>query len=232
MRKNWKLAKTKVFEAISNDVETCRKYSKSMIFVDEPEIGKTVTARHLAATIANCFYVDCSQAKTRIALVREMAKAIGVNQRGTAWELKAAVKNRLNEMSHPVVILDEAGDLSHEAFVELKEYWNATEGRCGWYLMGADGLRSKLECGIKYQKVGYREMFSRFSGRYMSIVPTTKNERTAFWNELLTDVLKANTKDGNAIPKLVAKCLASDAQGEIAGLRRAETLLLLHTDNQ
>jgi DNA transposition AAA+ family ATPase len=228
MKPNWKLAKTKVFEAISNDVALCKEHSKAMIFVDEPEIGKTVTAQHLAATVNNCFYLDCSQSKTRILFVRAFAKALGITRNGTAWELKEAVKARLNELHRPVVILDEAGDLQHEAFLELKEYWNATEGRCGWYLMGADGLRSKLEGGIKYQKVGYRELFSRFSGRYLSIVPANKADRQAFYSELITDVLKVNSSDKAIIPKLVTKCLNSDAQGEIAGLRRAETLLILH----
>ena len=228
MKPNWKLAKTKVLEAITNDVLLCKEHGKAMIFVDEPEIGKTVAAEHLAKTVNNCFYLDCSQSKTRILFVRALALAVGIRVKGTQHELKQAIKARLNEMHKPIVILDEAGDLNHETFVELKEYWNATEGRCGWYMMGADGLRSKFENGIKYQKLGYREMFSRYSGRFLSIVPSTKDERMAFYRELIGDVLAVNAATKAIIPKLVNKCLASDAEGEIAGLRRAETLLILH----
>lgn len=224
---DWKLAKTTVFQAITSDVEMCKAHSKAMIFVDEPEIGKTVTARHLAGTMNNCFYLDCSQAKTRTLFVRAMAKAVGITKRGTLWELKEAVKERLNTLTKPVVILDEAGDLEHNTLLELKEYWNATEGRCGWYLMGADGLRSKFETGIKYERVGYRELFSRFSGRYLSLVPKSKADRVAFYRELISDVLRVNAPDKSVIPQLVNKCLASDAEGEIAGLRRAHTLLIL-----
>ncbi len=43
----------------------------------------------------------------------------------------------------PLVVLDEAGDLQYEAFLELKALWNATEMCCGWYMMGADGLRRR-----------------------------------------------------------------------------------------
>lgn len=227
MRKNWKLARTKVFEAICNDIEACKKHSRSMIFVDEPEIGKTVAAKHCAASMTNAYYLDCSQAKTRIIFNRALAKAVGVTVTGPTWELKEAIKERLLQKREPIVILDEFGDVSHEVFLELKEYWNATEGECAWFLIGADGLRNKMQGGIRYGKAGMRELFSRLSGRYMSIVPKDKAERTQFHKELLNDVLMHNVKDQGAIPGLVNRCLASDAAGEIAGLRRAATLVSL-----
>jgi len=94
--------------------------------------------------------------------------------------------------------------------------------------MGADGLRAKIERGIQYQKVGYREMFSRLNGKFMNSVPNGKADRKEFYRELLTDVISANCDNKQAVHGLVSKCLASDAEGEIAGLRRAETLILLH----
>lgn len=228
MKRNWKLARTKVFEAITNDIEACRVHSKAMIFVDEPEIGKTVAGMRYAATTTNAFYVDCSQCKTRTLFIRALARTVGVTSRGTLQELKDAIKSKLCELRNPVVILDEAGDLAHEAFIDLKEYWNATEGQCGWYMMGADGLRTKIETGIKYGRPGSRELFSRYSGSFLSIVPTGRDDRRAFYTELLTDVLTHNVKDVSTIPGIVNRCLTRDAAGEIAGLRRAATIVALN----
>ncbi len=70
-----------------------------------------------------------------------------------------------------LIIIDEAGDLDYPAFLELKAFWNATEGSCGWFMIGADGLRTKIESGIHSRRVGFREIFSRFSESYASVVP-------------------------------------------------------------
>lgn len=226
--KRRRAARTQVFEAISSDIQFCREHSKSLIFVDEPEIGKTFTAKHLANTIPNCFYIDCSQAKTKSLFIRAFARAIGLDQTGTFADMKSNIKYYLATLEKPVVILDEAGDLSYGAFLDIKEYWNATDGACGWYMMGADGLRTVMESGISRRKVGFRELFSRFSSNYMSIVPHDRAQRQEFYSQLITDVAEANVADQSIIPSIVKKCLTSSKDGTIGGLRRLESLLILH----
>lgn len=226
-KKAWKLAETEVFEAISNDIIFCQAHSKAMIFVDLPEIGKTKTAEYLAKKLKNCFYIDCSQAKTKQLFIRTLAQTVGIDHSGRFVEVKANIKYYMKMLEKPIIILDEAGDLEYPAFLELKELWNATEGYCGWYMMGADGLRAKIERGIRGKKVGYREIFSRFSGKFLKIVPSDQKDRLTFYRKLITDAITANVEPGTDISELVKKCLVRDENGEIGGLRRAETLLIL-----
>lgn len=226
--RSWNVAETEVFKTIKEEIEFCKAYSKSMMFVDDCEIGKTFTAKYLSKTLKHCFYIDCSQAKTKQLLVRTIAKAVGVDNAGKYADVKANLKYYLQMLDKPVILLDEAGDLEHIALLEIKELWNATDGYCGWYMLGADGLRNKIDRGINHKKVGYREIFSRFSGKYSSVVPTDRNERMQFYRDLITDVLNANVSDKDLIPSLVSKCLKNDGRGEIGGLRRAESLLILN----
>lgn len=229
-KKPWNLVRTEVYEAIESDILFCQKHSKGMILVDEPEIGKTEAGKHLSKTLKNCFYIDCSQSKNKILFVRAFAKVLGLETIGRVAEIKENIKYYLRMLENPMVILDEAGDLEYGAILELKEFWNATEDVCGWYLMGADGLRRKWESGINTRKVGYRELFSRYSSKYISIVPADRNERLSFYSKMVTDVLKANSTGLNNLPALVKKCLASDSDGQIGGLRRAKTVLKLEQD--
>lgn len=226
--RKWVTAKTDVFEAIKSDVEFCKENAKAMILVDDCAIGKTYTAKYLSKTLNNCFYVDASQSKTRQLFIRNFAKMLGVDDKGKYAVVKADIKYYLKMLTSPVVIVDEAGDLDYNAFLELKELWNATDNACGWYMMGADGLRNKIEKGINNKKVGYREIFSRYSDKFMKIVPEDKQERISFYKKLIGDVLSVNMREKNKMNEIVKKCLATDARGEIGGLRRAETLLILH----
>lgn len=227
-RRKWNTAKTDVFKIIEEDILFCQQYSKSRILVDDCGIGKTYTAKYLSRTLKNCFYVDASQGKTRRLFVKLLAKAIGVDTNDKYDNIKANVKYYLRIIENPIVIVDEAGDLDYGAFMDLKEFWNATENACAWYLMGADGLKRKIERGISNQKVGYREMFSRMSERFTQPVPIGREARQAFYKKLITDVLKANMDDTTGINDIVRRCLVMDNGGEIGGLRRAESLLILN----
>lgn len=226
-QRRWNTAKTEVFQIIEEDVLFCKKNSKSRIFVDDCGIGKTYTAKYLSRTLKNCFYVDASQGKTKRTFIKLVARAIGIDVNDKYDNIKANVKYYLSTLPEPIVIIDEAGDLEYNAFLDLKELWNGTENACAWYLIGADGLRRKIERGINSKKVGYREMFSRLSERFSYSVPNGKEPRMIFYKKLITDVLMANMADTSNINTIVKRCLTMD-NGDIGGLRRAESLLILN----
>src|SRR5690606_14223791 len=135
----------------------------------------------------------------------------------------------LRMLPNPIIIVDEAGDLERPAFLDLKEYWNATENGCGWYLMGAEGLREHIKRGISNKKVGFSEIFSRFSERYSSAVPIDEHQKQQFYRKLISDVLKVNAGPGVDVNLILHKCMAKDSDNRIGGLRRAESLLILHS---
>jgi hypothetical protein len=226
--RKWNIAHTDVFAIIKEEVEFCKAFSKARIFVDECGIGKTFTAKYLSRTLKNCFYVDASQAKTKQQFVRLLARVIGVDDKGKYASVKEGIKYFLKVLPSPVIIVDEAGDLAYDAFLEIKEFWNATEGLCGWYLVGAEGLRAKIERGISHKKVGYREIFSRFSEKYSTAVPAERTQRIQFYTKLITDVLSVNAQDKLVVNLIVKKCLVQ-VDGNIGGLRRAESLLILNS---
>lgn len=225
----WNMARTQVFNMIEDDLTFCQQNAKAMICVDDCGIGKTYSAKYLARTMKNCFYVDASQAKTRQLFIRLVAKTVGVEPVGKYAEVKENLKYYIKMLPNPLIIIDEAGDLQYDAFLELKELWNATEGCCGWYMIGADGLRAKISRGITYKKVGYREMFSRYSESYSSVVPTDRQEKLSFYRQLISDVLTVNMPNKSGLNEIIRRCLTVDENGNIGGLRRAESLLKLST---
>lgn len=228
--RKWVMARTEVFDMIEEDILFCKEYSKSRMFVDKCAIGKTYSAKYLARTLKNCFYVDASQAKSKILFARTLAKCIGVNSGGNFSEVKARIKYSLNAMTTPIVIIDEAGDLDKVAFDDLKEYWNATDGSCGWYMMGAEALRNKIIKGKNNGIGSYEELFSRFSDEFSHIVPTSKDDRTNFYRNLITSVLSVNVGDEKLLRTVVNKCLTVTDGREITGLRRAESTLILNQE--
>lgn len=217
---SWKIVRTKVYNEIESSILFCQEYSVSMILVDDCGIGKTFSARNIVKTIKNAFYIDCSQAKSKQQFIKLFAKTLGIDIKGKYVDVKANLKYYLGQLNHPIIILDEAGDLEYTAFLELKELWNATDGFCGWFMMGADGLKAKIEKGINSKKVGYAEIFRRFSDEFIKLTPNGVADRKAFKYELLTQVAKANCKTSVDYERLVKQCLDKDAS-----LTNLETLI-------
>lgn len=216
----WKVARTSVYNQIESSLTFCKELSKSMIMAEDCGIGKTFCTRHIVRNMKNAFYVDCSQGKTKQQFIRLLAKTVGVDNKGRYVDVKGNLKYYINLLEKPLIVLDEAGDLDYNAFLELKELWNGTDGSCGWFMIGADGLRAKINRGINNKKVGYAEIFSRFSDEYVQIVPSGTVDRKNFYSNLIGAVASANANDQKKVNVLVKRCLDKEAT-----LRYLETLI-------
>ncbi len=192
----WKTARTATFKYIWAQLQACQNGSLSAIMCDMPNIGKTFTAREYVKQHRNAIYVDCSQVKTKRALVRKIAKEFGVSANGAFGDIYEDLVYYIRTVEQPLIVLDEAGDLVYEAFLELKALWNATERCCAWYMMGADGLKAKIDRSVKGEKVGYAEMLSRYGDRFCKVTPDDGKERQAFLIEQARVVAEANAPEG------------------------------------
>ncbi len=192
----WKAAKTATFKYIWAQLTACQNSSLSAIMCDMPNIGKTFTAREYVKGHRNAIYVDCSQVKTKRALVRKIAKEFGVGANGKFADIYDDLVFYIRTVENPLIVLDEAGDLAYEAFLELKALWNATERCCAWYMMGADGLRAKIQRSVEGEKVGYAEMLSRYGDRFCKVTPEDGKERAAFLIEQARIVAEVNAPKG------------------------------------
>lgn len=201
----WKAAKTPTYQYITAQLELCQQSGLSGILCDLPNIGKTFTARCYVQGHRNAVYIDCSQVKTKLKLVRKIAGEFGVDAKGRYSDVYDDLVFYLRSIETPLIILDEAGDLQYEAFLELKALWNATERCCAWYMMGADGLKEKINRSIECKKVGYTEMLSRYGDRYSKVTPDEAGDRRAFLNEQARIVATVNAPAGTDIAQIVRK---------------------------
>ncbi|MGB9590906.1 MAG: AAA family ATPase [Candidatus Kryptoniota bacterium] len=185
-------ASTPTYEYITAQLEMCQNGSLSAMLCDYAGIGKTFTARHYVRQHKNAIYVDCSQAKSKQKLIRAIAREFGIDYTGRYADVYSDLVYYLRSIERPLIILDEAGDLDYPATLELKALWNATEYLCGWYLMGADGLKAKFDRQLHNKKVGYAELFRRFGERYQRITPEGKEAMEEFKRRQIAIVAKAN----------------------------------------
>jgi hypothetical protein len=200
----WNIANTPVFNFITDQLHFCQDNASSRLLCDIADIGKTFTAKAFVKSNKNAIYVDCSQVKSKQKLVRFIAKEFGVGNTGKYSDVYADLVFYLRSLPSPLIILDEAGDLEYAAFLELKALWNATERCCGWYMMGADGLKHKIRRAIDGKKVGFTEIFSRYGSRYQKATPDGNEDLIKYKSLTAGLIIRANcTGDVNVQQMIV-----------------------------
>lgn len=224
---DWKTAKTPTFDFITEQLEFCQENSVSLIMVDDAGVGKSHAAREYVKTHRNAVYLDCSQTKTKQLLIRKIAKKFGLKSTGRYADVYENLVFYLNTLIvPPIIILDEGGDLNYPAFLEVKALWNGTEGNCAFYMLGADGLKAKINRNIGNLKVGYTEFFRRYGEQYHSISPVGKQESDKFKREQFAIVAKANgiknfqqlyAKTGGSLTRLKTQYLKAKRNEKLKG---------------
>ncbi len=240
-----RIAKTDVYKKIEKDLHSVKDQSIALIFCDEVEIGKTFCVKDVSKKIPNVFYIDCSQCKTKLKLIRTMAKAVGIDSTGKYNEVKDLLKYAISAIEKPAFVLDDSGYLELSAFIEIIELWNYWEDTCGWYMIGDDTLKAKIKKAIKNNVVGFRAFLSRFNNSFLSIVPVKREKKHEFYSLLISDFFHANLPESEhyRINDLIVKCIGLEKKVDIksineknkdreeievfGALRRAKTFLKL-----
>lgn len=194
---DWITAETPVFDYITTQLEYCQRESTAGLFCDDCDIGKTHTAKVYANSHRNVVYVDCSQYKTKQKFIRFIASQFGVDSTGKIVDVIADMVYYLKTLDKPLIIFDEAGDLDYSAFLEIKALYNHLEDMCGFYMMGADGLKAKINRAIHNKKVGYAEIFSRYGAKHQAMEFKDKKEKLDFKIFQAEMIIKANVPNAD-----------------------------------
>jgi len=206
----WYKGETNVFQYITTQMTICKAEGISGMFCDRPETGKTFAAQWFCTNTKNSIYIDCSLNKSKDDFVRAISKGFGLNYTAKYKDVFADLAYYLNVIHKPFIALDEAGDLSYGAELEIKALWNAAPYRCGWYKLGAEGLKKKLERNQIMEKVGYAENNSRFGNKFNRLTPVVADENLEFWKEEALAIIKANAPAGTDIQTLLTKANGSN----------------------
>lgn len=208
-RATWVAANTPVYKYIYSQLRLCKEESTTGLFCDKAGIGKTFTAKEFCKQNRNAVYVDCSEHSTKYSFVRALAKGFGLDNTGKLREVVADLVYYIKTLDRPLIILDEAGDLDNLTWRELKSLFNMLEDCVGWYMMGADGLRARIERNITCKTVGFAELFDRLGAEYQYITPKTQADFAAFNRHQAELILSANLPGFKDSAALLNRCQLS-----------------------
>lgn len=173
----WQIVETPAYQEIQYALDDAQRWRNVTWVVGEAGCGKTTTAHLYTDKNRDVFYILCSEDMKKGDFVREIAQKVGIRTEGhnirEAWSL---ILDDIIQMEQPLLVFDEADKLTEPVFHYFISMYNKLEDKCGIVFMSTDYIKRRIERGLRYQKPGYKEFYSRIGRKYFELEETTAND--------------------------------------------------------
>ena len=205
----WNIVETRNYRALSEIFADAQENALVLAVCGEAGTGKSLTAAHYGAENPNVYVLACSEYWNRKTFLRELLRVMGKNPAGdTVGDMVDDVVMALKRRENPLIILDEADKLSDQVMFFFITFYNKLEDYCGIVLMATDYLEKKVRRGLRLNKKGYKEIYSRIGRRFMAMPGLSATD--------ISDVCRANGVEGLREIETVKK----DCEGDLRRVKR------------
>ena len=173
----WELVETETYRWMQYAFDDAQNYKNVTWVTGEAGCGKSTAARMYQDGRRGVYVVSCSEDMRKSDFVREIARAAGIRTEGcTIREAWTLILSDLAQMDNPLLVFDEADKLSDSVFCYFISLYNNLEGRCGIVFLSTDYICRRISNGLRYQKQGYKEIYSRIGRKFYTLEPTSEND--------------------------------------------------------
>ena len=205
----WNIVETRNYRALSEIFADAQENALVLAVCGEAGTGKSLTAAHYGAENPNVYVLACSEYWNRKTFLRELLRVMGKNPAGdTVGDMVDDVVMALKRRENPLIILDEADKLSDQVMFFFITFYNKLEDYCGIVLMATDYLEKKVRRGLRLNKKGYKEIYSRIGRRFVAMPGLSATD--------ISDVCRANGVEGLREIDTVKK----DCEGDLRRVKR------------
>jgi hypothetical protein len=140
--------------------------------------GKTVSATMFSKESKNVFHMECDADMSKSDFAIELARAVGmrVNTQRQARRIIMQVCEYLAELENPLLIFDEGDKLRESLFVYFITIYNQLHDVAGILFLSTNYICKRMETGLRLNKPGYQELWSRLGRRFYEVEGNNTND--------------------------------------------------------
>lgn len=170
----WQIVPTRAYKAMMFVLENAqgRNGGDSMVMavIGSAGSGKTEAVKNYTAAGRNVYHLVCSEYWNRRTFMAKVLQTMGVAYSGnTVADMMEAIVDTLKRKESPLIVLDEADKLSDQVLYFFISLYNQLEDHCGIILTATSYLRARIEKGLRLNRKGYAEIFSRIGRKFVEL---------------------------------------------------------------
>lgn len=159
----WKRVNTWNFEAINRVCDDAQASKRMMAIAGYTGAGKTTALLWYANEFSQVFYVLANTLMNKRTFLGALERSMGLKGGATIHEMVEGIIDKIRSYPNPLIIIDDAGKLSDSILPIIQLIYDATEERAGVVLAGTEYLEKMFRNGLRFNKLGYRELYRRIS---------------------------------------------------------------------
>lgn len=213
--KGWQVVKTRAYDVMTFTLASVQADSLTAAVIGGAGSGKTEAIKNYTAAGRNVYHMVCSEYWNRRTFMAKLLQNMGATVSGTTVsDMMDNIIDTLKRKEKPLIVLDEADKLSDQVLYFFISLYNQLEDRCGIMLTATSNLKSRIEKGLRLNRKGYAEIYSRIGRKFVEL-PLPNSEDVAA-------VCVANdVSDTKAINKI-----EDEADGDLRRVKRSVWAIL------
>lgn len=166
----WLTVRTRDFQLLEHLLTDAQEHSNVYGICGDAGSGKTEALKAYEKDNKNVFRMSCNEFWNRKYFLAELLSAMGRDYSGlTVAEMMGEAVRVLKSAEQPLLILDEADKLTDQVLYFFITLYNHLEDHCGIILIATDHLEKRIKRGLKLNKKGYKEIYSRIGRKFIEL---------------------------------------------------------------
>jgi DNA transposition AAA+ family ATPase len=171
-KKQMAVAETAIYNEMTTLLKSAQEDRLVMSLVANAGSGKTFTSKQYEVENKEVYRVACSEFWTKNDFVDELLRSLGESSDG--YSKKERINRAIEVIKrkrNPLIIFDEFDKLNDNVWFFFITLYNELEDKCGMVLLSTDYIRFRIEKGLRLNKRGYNEFWSRLGRRCIKLEP-------------------------------------------------------------
>lgn len=175
--REWVAVQTDNYKLLTNLLEDAREYSNVFAVCGDAGTGKSFTIRRFAEENKRVHVLQCNEYWNRKMFMQELLTTMGKDHNGyTVGEMMSEVVQGLKKEERPLIVMDEADKLTDQVMYFFITLYNQLEEHCGIVMCATDHLEKRIRRGLKLNKKGYKEIYSRIGRKFVELEGVTTTD--------------------------------------------------------
>lgn len=171
-KKQMAVAETAIYNEMTTLLKSAQEDRLVMSLVANAGSGKTFTSKQYEVENKEVYRVACSEFWTKNDFVDELLRSLGESSDGYSKKERITRAIEVIKRKHkPLIIFDEFDKLNDNVWFFFITLYNELEDKCGIVLLSTDYIRFRIEKGLRLNKRGYNEFWSRLGRRCVKLEP-------------------------------------------------------------
>ncbi len=164
------IVQTNNYKALTKLLKDAALNSTVYAVIDNAGSSKTITTKHFAETNKQAYRIECRAYWNRKMFLSELLRVVGRDASGlNVNEMVELIVKTIKVQDSPVIILDEFDKLNDEVLYFFITLYNELQDECGIVACATDHLEKRIQRGLRLNKKGYKEIFSRFGRKFITL---------------------------------------------------------------